>query len=328
MTQNTVTINGVPIYVDSAALLSLLIKPKEVLMKDYAKQWYETFKKKKLRPKTQITYEYLLRKHIFPFFGDMFLGDIDVSTVQKFYDEKSHLSRSTLHNTQVILHQIFKSAIEDKLINSNPTESERLTYSTRCNPREALNDDDIRDIIRQLPRLKGSDSRLINLMIYTGMRRGEIVGLRWEDIDFENNMIHVRRAATFISNKPILGETKSKCGLRDIPLLPELKAVLEKDRQEEGFVIGKGDAPITEVAYRRAFERIVNKMELHNATAHIFRHTFLTTAASTLDLRTLQAIAGHASHVTTMGYVHKRDEKIRNAQIQLTGMFQQSTKNN
>ena len=324
MTQNTITINGVPIYVDSAALLSLLSTPKEVPFGTYADQWYDTFKKKKVRPKTQVTYEYLLRKHINPFFGEMMIGQISVSTVQRFYDAKCDLSKSTLHQCSVILHQIFKAAIEDRLIDFNPTESVRLTYSQRVQPREALQDEDIRDIIRQLPRLKGSDSRLINLMIYTGMRRGEIVGLRWEDIDFDNDLIHVRRAVTFISNKPILGETKSKAGMRDIPLLPELKTVLEKDRREEGYVIGKGDAPITEAMYRRAFERIFKKMELHNATAHVFRHTFLTTAASSLDLKTLQTIAGHASHVTTMGYVHKRDEKIKNAQVQLTGMFQQN----
>lgn len=308
-------------YIDPALLLSLLSPQESVPMREYATQWYESFKKKRIRPNTQATYENLLHKHIIPFFGDTPVNRIDVPMIQKFYDTRAHLSKSTLHQCSVILHQIFKAAIEDRMIGFNPTESIRLTYSQRVKTREALTDEEIRDVIRQLPRLKGSDSRMLHLLIYTGMRRGEVAGLRWEDIDFEENVIHVKRAVQFISNRPIVGETKSKAGIREVPLLPELKEALLKDRKEEGYIVGDGEHPITERAYICAFRRILRKMELHGATAHIFRHTFLTTASSSLDLKTLQSIAGHASHVTTMGYVHKRDELIRDAQTRLTGMF-------
>ena len=298
MTQNTIVINGVPVYVDSAALISLLSNQKKPspLMSEYVNQWFESFKKKKLRPRTQVTYDSLIRTHIKPFFGDKPVGDIDVSTIQQFYDSKNGLSKSTVRQCKILLHQIFNAAIEDNLIDHNPTESVRLTYSGRVTERQALTQLEIKDVIRQMVRLKGSDHRLLAIMIYTGVRRGEACGLRWEDIDFDSNMIHIKRAVSFVANQPLVGQTKSKAGIRDIPLLPELKAILEPYRREKGYLVGRGEEPVTERAYICAFNRIIKKMDLHGATAHIFRHTFLTMAMDVVDLKTLQTIAGHSSH--------------------------------
>ena len=321
MTQNTITVNGVPINIDSAALFALLQSRKTPPMKDYSTQWYEGFKKKQIRPRTQVTYKSLLYKHIIPFFGDLAIGDIDITSIQKFYDAKSNLSKSTIHQCSIILHQIFKAAIEDRLIEYNPTESKRLTYSSKVTERDALTHEEIKDIIRQLPRLKQSDLLMLSLMIFTGERRGEVLGLRWEDIDWDEDIIHVQRAVCYLSNQALVGPTKSKAGIRDIPLLPELKRILTQFKRDAGYIVGNGEKPLSERAYRRAYERIQKKMELHGATAHIFRHTFLTMAVDSLDLKTLQSVAGHASHVTTMRYVHKRDEKIREAREKLTGMF-------
>lgn len=317
MTQ-PLTINGIPIETILSAIGQTQTQAK---MDEYAWQWYETFKKKKLRPNTQKTYECLLRCHIIPFFLEKPINSIGVSDIQNFYDTKADLSKSTVHQMSIILHQIFRAAIEDKLIAYNPTESGRLSYSGKVKTREALRQSSIQDIIRQLVRLRGSDLLLMALLIYTGERRGEVLGLRWEDIDFDGDMIYVKRAVSFPTNQPTVGQTKSKAGVRPIPLLPALKEILLGHRMPTGYIVGDGSKPLSERAYRRAYERIEKKLDLHGATAHIFRHTFLTMAVDVVDLKTLQTIAGHASHVTTMRYVHKRDEKIVEARTKLTGMF-------
>lgn len=314
----SIIINGVTL---DAILSALQQQQPDVKMGDYANKWFESFKKKRLRPGTQKTYSYLLNKHIIPFFSERAVASISVADIQSFYDSLSYLSRSTLRQMRVILHQIFRAAKEDKLIADNPTESDRLSYSNRMSVREALTQDAIQHIVRQLVRLKGSDLLLLSLLIYTGERRGEVLGLRWEDIDFDSDMIHVERAVAFPSNQPFVGETKSKAGVRSIPLLPELKNILLRYKKAEGYIVGNGDKPLTERAYRCAYKRIDSKLDLHGATAHVFRHTFMTMAVDALDLKTLQTIAGHASHVTTMRYVHKRDEKIAAAKDKLTGMF-------
>ena len=183
---NTITINGNEI--DANALISLLTgqQHQAPLMKDYAMNWFETFKKAKLRPRTQLGYQSNLTKHIIPFFGDMRVNEIKVSDVQAWYNTMSDLAKSTARQPSVILHQIFEAAKEDHLITENPTESDRLTLPSKATEREALTMVEIKDVIRQLPRLRPSDYLMMSLMIYTGERRGEVLGLRWEDVDFEN----------------------------------------------------------------------------------------------------------------------------------------------
>ena len=93
-----------------------------------------------------------------------------------------------------------------------------------------------------MDQLQPSDKCLLVLLLFTGMRRGEALGLRWEDIDAEAKLIHVRRNVTHPGgNKPVIGSTKTKSGTRDIPLDPFVLEVLQP-LQKTGFIIGGGSA--------------------------------------------------------------------------------------
>lgn len=93
--------------------------------------------------------------------------------------------------------------------------------------------------------------------------------------------------------------------------------------QQEGFIIGDTE-PITRMSYRRRMDRIESTIDLHGATAHIFRHSYLTYAASLgTDLKTLQSIAGHADIQTTMNrYVHTQTTNIVEAGNRLQALFE------
>src|SRR5699024_9930594 len=99
-----------------------------------------------------------------------------------FYNQHAHQSRSTVNKLALILHGIFDSAIEDGLCVIDPTRSKRLTYSKKKTFREALSIEAAQDIITNLPRLELKDRLLVALLIFTGIRRGEALGLQWEDI--------------------------------------------------------------------------------------------------------------------------------------------------
>ena len=102
----------------------------------------------------------------------------------------------------------------------------------------------------------------------------------------------------------------------------EARAILSPMRQLCGYVIGQ-DKPLTETAYKRTWERIGKKIDLHGATAHVFRHTYITMAAAHVDIKTLQSIAGHADISTTMNrYAHGRQDKIIAAGQALQTMYQ------
>ena len=326
MSVNTIIVNGIPVNIESDVLIRLLasaggtVPSNAPLMKDYAMTWFEHYKKPTLKTKTIICYRTMFN-HILPFFGEMQLTEITTSDIQSFFDQFRDASRSTVKHMKDVLHQIFDSAIEDGYITKNPTDSKRLVMPSKVTERQPLKPEQVRHILQEMPRLDLQARLLLMLLLYTGERKGEVRGLRWEDIDFENNLIHVRRAISSAQNQPTVVSTKSKAGIRDIPLLPELRRFLQQFKQREGYLLGR-QRPLTEAQYRRLFDRIGLKVNLYGATSHVFRHTFLTMAASSLDPKTLQAIAGHASCDITMNrYVHKRDDKVKESRQKLAGLF-------
>lgn len=167
-----------------------------------------------------------------------------------------------------------------------------------------------------------SDKTLLSIYLFTGMRRGEGLGLKWEDISWEEQLILVQRSVTFRNNQPVVSSPKSKAGIRVIPMNHTLETTLMPQRSE-GYIIGNGVSPVTECTFIRTWERIRRTVDLHGATPHVLRHTYITLAASAgIDVKTLQSIAGHADISTTMNrYAHSRTEKIKEAGTLIDGVF-------
>lgn len=299
------------------------VERKAPVFKGYANKWMELYKEPKLRQTTRTTYRNLLDRHIIPFFGSMRLNEIGADEIQSFYNAHAQMAKSSVQQMSVILHQIFDIAVEDGYMNRNPTDSKRLTMTNRKSKREALKTDEVKDILSNLSKLDGMEQLTVAVLMLTGMRRGEALGLRWEDIDWEEKLIHVNRAVSFHNNQPIVGAPKTEAGERDIPLEETLFGILENQRKETGYVIGDGVKPLTERTFTRMWERIGKTINLHQATPHILRHTYITMAASSgMDVKTLQEIAGHADIQTTLGrYAHARHEKVIEAGKQIGGVF-------
>jgi len=238
-----------------------------------------------------------------------FLSD----SLQELFNAKSSMAKSTVRQMKIILHQVFDLAVEDDYMKRNPTDSKRLFISSEKEAkREALEDFELRGIIKGISCLKREDAMLLELLIFTGMRRGEVIGLRWEDIDWKKRLIAVKRAVTYRNNRPVVGKTKSEAGNRLIPLDEQLAAFLQPCRQLNGYIIGSGEEPITETTFKRMWERIKKKINLYGATPHVFRHTYITLAASSgMDVKTLQSIAGHSDIKMTLDrYAHKRENNV------------------
>ena len=288
----------------------------------YAWEWFESYKVPKLRPGTAMNYRLTIRKHLVPYFGQMHMNAITTADVQRFYNQHAHQARSTVRTMGILLHGIFESAIEDGLCTINPTRSKRLTMTQRKKVREALPLEHAQDIIAGLPKLEPKDRLLVALLIFTGIRRGEALGLQWADIDFERKLISIKRSVRFVGNKGYIGPTKSSAGVRLIPLSPQLEEVLAQVDHGGKYLLGNGEFPITEMTYKRGWERICRTIDMHGATAHVLRHTYITMAAAHLDIKTLQTIAGHADISTTMNrYAHGREDRIIQANALLAGMY-------
>ncbi len=304
-------------------------KPKEVKIvpfKEYTQSWYTTYKEPKLKPTTASGYLSTFEHHLFPAWGIKPINQITTGDIQAFLNERSNLAEKTLKEMLVLIRAIFRSAKEDKLILENPAESTRITIpSSKKTERKALTLEELTDIIRSLGKLEDDDRRLMSLLIFTGMRRGEVLGLRWEDIDAETGWIHVVRNAVYPGGKndAVVGTPKTEKGKRSIPLDPVLWELLQP-AMTSGYVIG-GDTPITKMVYVRTMERIERTIDMHGATAHVFRHSYATMLNATgASPKTIQQIIGHADISTTMNrYVHgvkeQEVEAVMNVSRKLAG---------
>ena len=284
--------------------------------REYVSKWFATFKEYQLKPNTIKGYRSNFRRHIFPFFGDMKLDEITTDDIQRFLNEKEYLARNTVHTMLILVGEVLESDYEDKLIPSDPSKSKRIAIvSKRKKERDALKPEQLKAIIEGIAsELKDDDERrLISLMLFTGMRRGEVLGLKWEDIDFKKKLIHVERSVTYAHNQPEVTTPKTASGKRVIPLDERLEVFLQPIRGT-GFILG-GETPLTNMVFRRLYKSISGKINLYGATPHVFRHSYITTLAKAdIDLKTIQRISGHSNITTTLNiYTHTREEEIQEA---------------
>lgn len=293
------------------------------LFKDYADKWMNTYKVGKLRPKTLKGYNDKIKRHLLPAFGNIPITEITVEVIQAMLNDRKEYSRKTLQEVLTLLRQILNSAVADKLIDTNPAADKRIyNPSTIRNERDALSFEEWQDVVNNLGKLKGFDRLYMAFVVFTGMRRGEVLGLRWEDIDIVNNVIHVQRNVTHTSNAPIIGEPKTEKGKREIPILPELLRYLIPVKSN-GYIISheeEPDKPITFSTFDNMWTRIKGAIDLHGATSHVFRHTLGTILYEAgTDIKTIQSIVGHADFSTTMNtYVHARNERKQEAMARIS----------
>lgn len=312
----------VQIYVDTGLIERFLINgkippEKRKTFKEYTENWMKTYKEVSCKGTTLSGYWAMLKSHFYPAFGSRVFCQITVQDLQEFLNARQHLSKKYLGDMVKFFGMISRAAIEDGVVERDITASSKLTIpSDRKNIREALELKDYFDVIDHLPKLKYRDRCFMSLILFTGLRRGEALALRWEDIDTKHGVIHVSQNVTYHGAVAHVGTPKTENGFRDVPVTQHLLSVLGE--QKSGYIITaskNADKPVCHSTYAKMWKQIRSAINVHNATPHIFRHTYLTILAGlNVDVKTLQAIAGHSDIQITMNrYVHKRTEGILKA---------------
>lgn len=273
---------------------------------------------RRLGKKTAEVYTHNLEAHLLPYFGKMSMEDIKPSNVQDFINTKSHLAKKTVRNIAGVLSCIFNMAVREDIVEKNVVTMCRYNYPHRENRREEAPIDLLKSLSAQIARLPNKRDRIqIALVAFTGMRRGEICALKWSDIDWKNDLIRITEAVGFVDNQPFFKGTKTDAGTRTIPLLTQLREVLEPLKREIGLVLCKDDGtPMTEKAFEYGWERIGKIIDLQSFTPHSFRHTMATILASSKDisLKTGQAFMGHSDMATFANrYAHQDVEATQKA---------------
>ncbi len=303
-------------YIESGRISDFLrIQPitsasgNKVSLKDFAFDWLS--RKRKLKETTRTTYKKYLVQYIIPDLGRKMITDITPKDVQTMLDKHKNLSAKTLTEMKSVLSQIFKYAISDELVTKNPCSNMDIEIpSEKRSVRLALPIEQYHDIISHLPELQPMDRRFLSLCLFTAMRRGEVLGLCWGDI--HDGKIFVQRNVTHPQrNMPEITSPKTKAGIRAIPMIEALQRMLEPFGKS-GFIVGGRENPLSLSAYRAMWKRITTAIDMHGATPHTLRHSYLTYAVgATTDFKTIQGISGHADIFTLLNrYAHSQEDKI------------------
>lgn len=269
--------------------------------RDYADEWYRLYKQPSLRASSRAMYDNVLNVHLYPIFGALPIKAISRNDLQKFILDYSGSSKSLIDKILLTLRQIFDAAMEDEIIVKNPVKKLRPPEGTE-KERLPITMDAVQAVTDAAKRHQYGVMPL--LMMYAGLRRGELIGLRWEDID--GDWITIQRAVVYEDNKTaVVGDTKTKSGKRRVPLLPVVRDALGKP--SKGYVVGNGAEPLPYTSFKRHWDKLrADIPALQGVTPHQLRHTYLMLLRRAgVDAATQQHLMGHADYETTVNdYTH------------------------
>jgi len=279
-------------------------REKAITFKDMAEWWFRVYKQdnNKLKPATIDDYRRMLDRVIYPAFGDKPINEITTTNIQELLNDSRSIAASTQNKLLITLRQIFNMAIQESLIVINPAKGKLTKTGADKKEGRALSQDEWLRVQRLLPNLNISDRVLVALMMYEGLRRGEALGLTWDNVDFAENCIHITQQAAFNngSNIATIQLPKTKKSIRTIPLVKPLKTILENIHVHGDYVVGNNNTPYTKSMLRKAMERIKKVLEIDDLHPHMFRYSHATVLHELgVDDKTIQHWEGHANQATT-----------------------------
>lgn len=258
-------------------------------------------------PSTIANYKYLARVHLLPFFGEKPMDQITPDDIQLFFNSVINKSKSVSDQCRAILSGIFDRAVRMGVITQNIM-LYKYERSRAEKKKVVLQDDELIEAIRKIDILKETgdirDYLYFCFLCFTALRRGEILGLRWKNIDFTNNNIYVRNNVTFPNGsfKPVVREPKDgSCGV--VHLQSELKRRIFPYRQfGNAYVLPYNKeetaSPMTRSMFDKMWARIRKTVDLKGATSHSFRASYATMMNAHCEHIDPKALQGALRHKT------------------------------
>lgn len=318
---------------------------KNITVNDVYELWCQL--KRGIKDSTMKNYIYMYELFVKPTFGKKKLVQVKKSDVRRFYNQlidDKVLKPSTVDVIHNIVHQVFQIAVDDDMIRSNPAANMlreiKMAHGSEIEKRKALTLEQEELFLGYLARTPKYQHwyPVFYIMANTGMRVGEITGLRWCDVDMENGIIIVNHTLVYYNHRDEKGcyfsinTPKTKAGIREIPMTEGVKQafLMEKEFQEEcgmksvSHIEGYSDFVFVnrngEVQHQgtlnKALQRIMRDCNsevlekkgvdsdpvlLPKFSCHVLRHTFATRMCeSGLNVKVVQSVLGHADVTTTL----------------------------
>ena len=309
---------------------SVIIRPERPLptLSQFIAEIYKPCFMSGLEETTKANYNRYIRLYIIPYLGHMMLADITVAHIQSFYDWMAHasehgrqrnLTRRTIDRVSGLMSRMFKVAKELKLVDDTPFKRTLLRNNgCRSGHHKALPDSEVDRIKKEIPLLQDDRQRLyMGLLVYTGMRREEVLGLGWENIHLAEGYGEVHRVVTYPDNTRtvVKDEPKTASSERTFIIPAPLKRLLLPFERDSGYVI-HGEHPdcpasysTAQRTYHAAFKQLGILGKFNN---HDWRSTFGTQLKERgLSSAIVADLLGHAdTRMVETTYARTRHEGI------------------
>ena len=312
---------------------------------EWMDKWLDEYMIFKIKANTLDGYRAIVEHQIKRFLGDKQLAYLTTTDIQKFYNKirqegrvKPHpllgyaLSDSVVRKIHMTLHEALEAAVKERFIVRNPTNGTTIPKKS-YGEKQVLGDSQL-DRFMEAIRKEPYWYDFFYVEIMTGLRRGEICGLKWTDIDFTAGTMSIRRSVGRIRYGGIaIGETKTNAGTRKIIMPPSVAELLKtkKDNAINEWIFPhymKPSDPLhPDTAYNK-LKTILKRVELPLIRFHDLRHTFATHATQGgVDAKTLAGILGHSNASFTLDtYTHVTADMQQNASELVGKMMKQFIK--
>jgi len=219
-----------------------LTEDKIMTLEEWLDKWLREYKEPMIRSSTLMSYKRYIDSYINPYLGNKLVTQIKTSDIQKLYntikrvgrvhenqEKGNELSNTTIQSVHRILHGALDAAVREGMIPVNPTDGTTLPRIEKTSKTVLLESQ-----IEKFMKVLDGDTVWHDFFyteLMTGMRRGEICGLKWSDFDEESGMLHIQRTIRYTKGELIIGETKTNQGKRKI-VLPASVAQMLRERKK------------------------------------------------------------------------------------------------
>lgn len=315
----------------------LFVEKKKVTLNEWFRTWIEEYKRNRVKIGTYTSYDKYYHSVVEERLGHKSVSEIRGEHIQKLYNDlvKEGYALSSIKIVSAVLNGCLQQALRNGLIERNPVKLAELPRQKEKSVKQAMTKEQ-----QALFMEYAKESYLYNffaVMLRTGMRNGEMRGLKYTDIDKKSKVIHVQRTLKYIEGQGYIEDTpKTRTSKRDIPLTAATLQLLDAQRKYWGFKVEKMDRylfcnekgePLSRERVQAEIDRTIKRIraagyDFPRITPHIFRHTFATRAIEAgMQPQVLKTILGHSSLAMTMDlYSHvlpdtkaEEMEKIANA---------------
>ena len=283
----------------------------EQKFKEFAWKWVETYVKTNNKPSEIGRKRHTLRAHLIPYFGEIRLDKITTFRIEQYKAKKikAGLANQTINNHLTVLSSCLHAA-EDWVNLEKLPKIKRLKV-----PPSQFDFLSPEELKRLLAHTNGMWRELILMASKTGLRRGELRGLAWSDINWDNKTLTVRQSWCEVKKGLVTPKSNKE---RHIPLTNELYEMLLQKKVSFGFVFsGQGGQRLNHGRLKRELEKACTRAGIRKITCHALRHTFAShLVMNGAPLKAVQDLMGHADIKTTMRYAHLTSSSL-NAAIDL-----------